>query len=68
MKTITLKRVSTSGPDGVFGVLIADNIPFAVTLERPWRAFKKERRIWPYLPSAAPAWPPQGYWPGWGQL
>ena len=37
MKTITLKRVSTSGPDGVFGVLIADNIPFAVTLERPWR-------------------------------
>lgn len=36
MKTITLKRVTPSGPDGVFGVLIADNIPFAVTVERPW--------------------------------
>lgn len=35
MKTILLKRVAQNAK-GVFGVLISDNIPFAVTLERPW--------------------------------
>ena len=32
---ITLKRISAN-LDATFGVLIKDNTPFAVTLERPW--------------------------------
>ena len=32
---ITLKRISAN-LDSTFGVLIKDNTPFAVTLERPW--------------------------------
>jgi hypothetical protein len=33
--TITLKRISAN-QDATFGVLIKENTPFAVTLERPW--------------------------------
>lgn len=37
MKRFTLKRVSTDDTFGTFGVLIEGTIPFAVTLELPWR-------------------------------
>lgn len=30
-----IKRIA-SLPDGMFGVLLQDGVPFAVTLERPW--------------------------------
>jgi hypothetical protein len=33
---LTLKRIA-SRPDGTFGVLLAEDVPFALTLERPWR-------------------------------
>ena len=33
---LTLKRISHR-LDGMFGVLIANNTPFAVTAERPWK-------------------------------
>ena len=35
MKTLTLKRIAEI-EDGVFGVMLDGNIPFAVTLERNW--------------------------------
>ena len=35
MKTLTLKRISEI-EDGIFGVMLDGNIPFAVTLERNW--------------------------------
>ena len=37
---ITLKRIA-SRPDGTFSVLLADGLPCAVTLERPWRDNRK---------------------------
>lgn len=37
---LTLRRVAYR-EDGVFGVLLLDDRPFAVTLERPWRDNKK---------------------------
>lgn len=37
---VTLKRIA-SRPDGTFGVLLADGLPCAVTLERPWRDNRK---------------------------
>jgi hypothetical protein len=33
--TFTIKRISST-PDGVFGVMLFDGVPFAVTAERPW--------------------------------
>ncbi len=33
---VTLKRVAMR-LDGTFGVLLADGLPFALTVERPWR-------------------------------
>lgn len=36
MKSITLKRVTTI-EDGTFGVLIDELVPFALTLELPWK-------------------------------
>ena len=42
MKTLTLKRVSTNF-DGTYGVLIDDTVPFAVTLEKPWK--DNERQV-----------------------
>lgn len=36
MKTIQMKRVSMND-DGTFGVMIYENIPFLLTLERPWK-------------------------------
>lgn len=35
MKTLIIRRVTTSD-QGTFGVLVFENIPFAVTLEREW--------------------------------
>ncbi len=39
-KKIILARIAT-GKDGTFGVLIDGNIPFALTLEPPWRDNQK---------------------------
>ena len=36
MKTLTIKRVA-SNQHGTFGVMIDNGVPFAVTLERPWK-------------------------------
>ena len=36
MKTIQMKRVSMND-DGTFGVMIYENVPFLLTLERPWK-------------------------------
>lgn len=36
MKSLTLKRVATN-EDGTFGVLIDELVPFALTLELPWK-------------------------------
>jgi Family of unknown function (DUF5675) len=36
VKTIQMKRVSMN-EDGTFGVMIYENIPFLLTLERPWK-------------------------------
>lgn len=33
--TFTIKRVAST-PDGVFGVILYDGMPFALTAERPW--------------------------------
>jgi hypothetical protein len=41
MKSICLKRVAYTD-DGVFGVLIDGNIPFALTLEETWKDNQKE--------------------------
>lgn len=35
MKTLVLRRVTT-GEQGTFGVLLVNDIPFALTLERKW--------------------------------
>jgi len=34
--TMRIVRIA-SRPDGTFGVLLAEDVPFALTLERPWR-------------------------------
>lgn len=36
MRTLILKRIAFT-PDGIFGVLLDENIPFALTLELPWK-------------------------------
>ena len=36
MTTITIERVSVKNPIAVWGVLMMDETPVAVTLERPW--------------------------------
>ena len=36
MRSLTMKRISNNA-EGTFGVLIDDTVPFAVTLEPPWR-------------------------------
>lgn len=43
MKRFVIKRVSTDDKFGTFGVMIEDNIPFALTLELPWK--NNERKI-----------------------
>ena len=43
MKRFVIKRVSTDEVFGTFGVLIEGNIPFALTLELPWK--NNERSI-----------------------
>ena len=43
MKRFVIKRVSTDGVFGTFGVLIEGNIPFALTLELPWK--NNERKV-----------------------
>ncbi len=40
MKTLTLTRVA-EGSSGTFGVLIDEGIPFALTLEPPWKNNEK---------------------------
>ena len=37
---LTIKRIA-SRADGMFGVLLAEDVPFALTLERPWRDHRK---------------------------
>ena len=37
---LTIKRIA-SRADGMFGVLLAEDVPFALTLERPWRDNRK---------------------------
>lgn len=41
MKTFTIKRISKRS-DGVFGVMLDGDIPFCLTLERPWLNNEKE--------------------------
>lgn len=41
VKSLTLYRVSSLFNEGTFGVLLDGNVPFCVTLERPWLDNKK---------------------------
>ena len=41
MKTLIIRRVATNENKGTFGVLVFENIPFALSLERQWLDNKK---------------------------
>jgi hypothetical protein len=47
LSEITIKRIS-SGGNGVFGVMLQYDIPFAVTLERPWNDNKRNLSCIPH--------------------